>query len=34
MFDETTIEVGDGSLVRLPEVSARLSIGDRGDVSR
>lgn len=32
MFDESTIEIGNGSLVRLPEISARLSVGDRGSV--
>ena len=33
MFDESTIEIADGSLVRLPEISARVGVGDRGLVS-
>lgn len=32
MFDETTVDTENGSLVTLPELSARLSIGDRGEV--
>ncbi|KAI5120830.1 hypothetical protein M0805_007017 [Coniferiporia weirii] len=29
-FDESTIQIADGSLVCLPEVSARLTVGERG----
>lgn len=32
MFDETIVDTENGSLVTLPELSARLSIGDRGEV--
>lgn len=31
-FDESIIQTSDGSLVRLPEVSARLAVGERGPV--
>ncbi|KAH9943144.1 uncharacterized protein BXZ73DRAFT_40439 [Epithele typhae] len=30
MFDEACVEVSGGSLVRLPELSARLAVGERG----
>ncbi|THH34055.1 hypothetical protein EUX98_g169 [Antrodiella citrinella] len=30
MFDEAVIEMGDGTLVRLPELTARLSVGEKG----
>ena len=33
MFDEAVVEMGSGTLVRLPELSARLSVGERGPVS-
>ena len=32
MFDEAWVEVSGGNLVRLPELSARLVIGERGPV--
>lgn len=32
MFDEAIVDVGGGKLVKLPELSARLNVGDRGDV--
>lgn len=33
MFDEAVVEMGSGTLVRLPELSARLAVGERGPVS-
>lgn len=33
MFDESTVQLGGGDLVRVPELSARLTVGDRGYVS-
>ncbi|TDL28122.1 hypothetical protein BD410DRAFT_782087 [Rickenella mellea] len=30
MFDESIVEIADGQLVRLPEISARLTVGDKG----
>ncbi|KAI0348532.1 hypothetical protein BDW22DRAFT_1366335 [Trametopsis cervina] len=30
MFDEAVVEMGTGTLVRLPELSARLAVGERG----
>jgi hypothetical protein len=33
MFDEALVQVASGQLVRLPELSTRLAIGDKGDVS-
>ena len=33
MFDEASVEVSGGTLVRLPELSARLAIGEKGPVS-
>ncbi|OBZ79709.1 E2/E3 hybrid ubiquitin-protein ligase UBE2O [Grifola frondosa] len=30
MFDEAVVDLGNGTLVRLPELSARLSIGEKG----
>ncbi|KAI0094796.1 hypothetical protein BDY19DRAFT_914675 [Irpex rosettiformis] len=30
MFDEAVVEMGSGALVRLPELSARLLVGERG----
>ncbi|KAI0695133.1 hypothetical protein BC835DRAFT_980174 [Cytidiella melzeri] len=30
MFDEAVVEMGSGTLVRLPELSARLAVGERG----
>ena len=32
MFDEAVIEMGDGGLVRLPELTARLGVGEKGIV--
>ena len=32
MFDEAVVEMGSGTLVRLPELSARLAVGERGPV--
>jgi hypothetical protein len=32
MFDETIVEAAGGQLVRVPELSAHLKIGDRGVV--
>ena len=33
MFDEAWVEVSGGNLVRLPELSARLAVGEKGPVS-
>ncbi len=33
MFDESLVEVPGGTLVRLPELSARLAVGEKGQVS-
>jgi ubiquitin-conjugating enzyme E2 O len=33
MFDEALVQVASGQLVRLPELSTRLAVGDKGDVS-
>lgn len=33
MFDEAWVEVSGGNLIRLPELSARLLIGEKGNVS-
>lgn len=33
MFDEAVIEMAGGNIVRLPELSARLSTGQKGPVS-
>ena len=33
MFDEAVIDMGNGNLVRVPELSARLDVGERGPVS-
>ncbi len=33
MFDEAMVEMESGALVRLPELSARLAVGERGPVS-
>ena len=33
MFDESLVEVPGGTLVRLPELSARLAVGEKGSVS-
>ena len=33
MFDEAWVEVSGGNLVRLPELSARLAVGETGPVS-
>ncbi|KZT36569.1 hypothetical protein SISSUDRAFT_1049714 [Sistotremastrum suecicum HHB10207 ss-3] len=30
VFDESTVQLGSGDLVRVPELSARLTVGDRG----
>ncbi|KAH8120020.1 hypothetical protein DFH11DRAFT_1557864 [Phellopilus nigrolimitatus] len=30
LFDESIVQIADGSLIRLPEVSVRLSVGERG----
>ena len=32
MFDEAVVEMGDGNLVRLPELTARLGVGEKGTV--
>lgn len=34
MFDEAIVEMSTGTLVRLPELSARLAVGERGPVRR
>ena len=33
MFDEAIVEMSTGQLVRLPELSARLAVGEKGPVS-
>lgn len=33
MFDESIVQVSDGELVRVPELSAHLTVGERGPVS-
>lgn len=33
LYDEVTVEVSGGQLVRLPELSSRLAVGERGSVS-
>ncbi|TCD69895.1 hypothetical protein EIP91_005719 [Steccherinum ochraceum] len=30
MFDEAVVEMGDGKIVRLPELTARLGVGEKG----
>jgi ubiquitin-conjugating enzyme E2 O len=32
MFDEAIVEMSSGTLVRLPELSARLAVGEKGPV--
>lgn len=32
LFDESIIQLANGQLVRLPELSSRLSVGDKGNV--
>ena len=32
MFDEAVIDMGSGNLVRVPELSARLAVGEKGPV--
>jgi ubiquitin-conjugating enzyme E2 O len=32
LFDESIIQLAAGQLVRLPELSSRLSVGDKGSV--
>lgn len=32
MFDEAIVDMGEGRLVRVPELSARLAVGERGAV--
>lgn len=32
MFDEAIVEMSNGTLVRLPELSARLAVGEKGPV--
>lgn len=32
MFDESIVQASGGQLVRLPELSARLMVGDHGPV--
>lgn len=32
MFDEAIVEMSTGTLVRLPELSARLAVGEKGPV--
>jgi ubiquitin-conjugating enzyme E2 O len=33
LYDESLVEVSNGQLVRLPEISSRLCVGDKGNVS-
>lgn len=33
MYDESIVEVSTGQLVRLPELSSRLAVGEKGSVS-
>lgn len=33
MFDESIIQVHTGQLIRLPELSSRLAVGEKGTVS-
>lgn len=33
MFDEMVVEAGGGKFVCVPEVTSRLTVGDRGTVS-
>lgn len=33
LFDEATVDVSNGQLVRLPELSSRLTVGEKGSVS-
>jgi hypothetical protein len=33
LFDEAVVDVSNGQLVRLPELSSRLTVGDKGSVS-
>jgi hypothetical protein len=33
MFDEALIELDGGKIVRMPEMTSRLSVGDRGSAS-
>lgn len=32
MFDEAVVDMGNGNLVRVPELSARLAVGEKGPV--
>ena len=32
IFDESLVQVASGQLVRLPELTARFAVGDKGDV--
>jgi hypothetical protein len=32
MYDECVVEVAGGQLVRLPELSSHLTVGDKGNV--
>lgn len=32
MFDEAVVEMDSGAIVRLPELSARLAVGEKGPV--
>lgn len=32
MFDEAVVEMDSGNIVRLPELSARLTVGEKGPV--
>lgn len=32
IFDESLVQVASGQLVRLPEMTARFAVGDKGDV--
>ena len=33
LFDESVIQVATGQLIRLPELSSRLAVGEKGTVS-
>jgi hypothetical protein len=33
LFDEAVVDVSNGQLVRLPELSSRLTVGEKGSVS-
>jgi hypothetical protein len=32
LFDEAVVDVSNGQLVRLPELSSRLTVGEKGSV--